>query len=212
MSQGLSNSDRLRLRTSRPDNEVPIVLAAAAVLGRTDDAVVALVGVSAYTTGLHLDVVVRLRVRPQDMQHGSLHDLVTGWGSGGQGAAGLLLGLEYADGRTASSLGGPRGLPFGAEDDDESVLVAQGSGGSDLSVDQGWWLSPLPPDGPLVVVCAFQTVGIGETRTELSQEWTTAGNRAQVLWPWQPEDASPPPEPELPTSGWFASRPQQHDA
>lgn len=67
----------------------------------------------------------------------------------------------------------------------------------------------VPPDGSLVVVCAFEAVGMVETRTELSQDWTTAGQ--QVLWPWQPQDTSPAPEPERPTTGWFASRQSRDD-
>lgn len=176
--------DRPRMSTSRPDNEVPNVLAAAATLGRTDDAVVALVGVSAYTTGLHLDVVVRSRVRPQGTPYGWLHDLVSGLRPGAQLATGLMLGLEYPDGRTASSLDWLSGRPPGFEHGPGPLLSPHASrGSSNLSVDQSWWLSPLPPDGRLVVVCAFQAVGIDEQQIELSQDWTTAGNRAQVLWP-----------------------------
>lgn len=199
--------ERSRRRFSRPENEVPRVLPVSAVLGRTDDAVVALVGVAAYTTGLSLDAVVRLRVRPPGMRGGALHELTGGWGAyGAERATGLLLGLEYADGRTASTLGGPRQWPPGELGDDEPTILQQGGGGSELSVDESWWLSPLPPDGPLAVVCAFEAVGIAETRTELSAAWTSEGSAAQVLWPWQPEDASPPPEPDPPTSGWFAQR------
>lgn len=198
--------ERFRRRMSLPDNEVPRVLPVAAVVGRTDDAVVALIGVSAYTTGLSLDVVIRLRVRPHGMRHNALHELTGGYGPAADGAVGLLLGLEFADGRTASTVGRERGWPPGSVEDNEPRLSPQGGGGSELSVQQSWWLTPLPPDGPLAIVCAFDAVGIVETRTELSQAWTTIGQQAQVLWPWQPEDDSPPPEPELPKTGWFASR------
>jgi len=60
---------------SRLENEVPRVLPLAAVLGRTDDAVVAFIGVASYSTGLSLETVVRLRVRPRGMRHGALHEL-----------------------------------------------------------------------------------------------------------------------------------------
>jgi len=203
--------ERFRRRLSRPENEVPRVLPVAAVLGRTDDAVVALIGVASYSTGLSLETVVRLRVRPRGMRHGALHELIGGWGPGADRAVGLLLGLEYADGRTASTLGWHDGLNSGIVDDEWPRLSPQGSGGSEFGVDQSWWLSPLPPDGPLAVVCAFEAVGIVETRTELSQDWTTAGQQAQVLWPWQPQDTSPTPEPERPTTGWFASRQSRDD-
>lgn len=197
--------ERFHRRLSLPDNEVPRVLPVAAVVGRTDDAVVALIGVAAYTTGLSLEVVVRLRVRPNGLRRNAAPELTGGYGPAGGGALGLLLGLEFADGRTASTIGGERGWLPGSHQDDEPRLSPQGGGGSELSVNQSWWLTPLPPDGPLAVVCAFEAVGIGETRTELSQPWTTTGQQAQTLWPWQPQDDSPPPEPELPTTGWFAA-------
>lgn len=207
---GGEESDReafelLRRRRSQPANEVPRVLPVSAVLGRTEDAVVALLGITAYTSGMSLDIMVRLRMRPPGLRHGALHDLIGGWYPGADRAIGLLIGLEYADGRIASTLN-DRAWPHGGLDDDEPALSPQGGGGSELSVDQNWWLSPLPPDGPLAVVCAFAAAGIEETRTELSQDWTTTGRQAQVLWPWQPEDTSPPPAPEPPVTGWFASR------
>lgn len=74
--------ERFRRRLSRLENEVPRVLPLAAVLGRTDDAVVAFIGVASYSTGLSLETVVRLRVRPRGMRHGALHELISGWGPG----------------------------------------------------------------------------------------------------------------------------------
>ena len=201
--------ERSRRRFSRPENEVPRVLPVSAVLGRTDDAVVALVGVAAYTTGLSLDAVVRLRVRPPGMRGGALHELTGGWGAyGAERATGLLLGLEYADGRTASTLGGPRQWPPGELGDDEPTILQQGGGGSELSVDESWWLSPLPPDGPLRIVVRCDVLGLDETVTELDGTAIRAAAAGVVtLWPWVSPQAVQPPEPpalDLPAGSWFA--------
>ncbi len=55
---------RLR-RINSPDNEVPAAVGWAAMLGRSTDAAVALVAARAYTTGVQLDMVVRIRQAPR---------------------------------------------------------------------------------------------------------------------------------------------------
>ena len=78
-------------------------------------------------------------------------------------------------------------------------------------MEQGWWLSPLPPEGPLRVVVRCAELGIPETSAELDG---TAIRRAAagvvVLWPWErpPEPGAdePLPPPDLPPDSWFAAR------
>ena len=76
------------------------------------------------------------------------------------------------------------------------------------SVDASFFLAPLPPAGPLTVVCAWPAWGIAETTTVLDgDEIHAAAREVQVLWPLEPEDFSvpePAPLPDLPAGSWFA--------
>ncbi len=123
----------------------------------------------------------------------------------------LLLGLEFADGRTATNLGvrdrPPGPVPHGGPDESQPVFATHGGSGGGRTYDQVYWLTPRPPAGPLVVVCAWPAFGIQETRTVVAAEaFAAAGPGPQVLWPWEPEQDRPaePPEPVLPPGGWFA--------
>ena len=75
-------------------------------------------------------------------------------------------------------------------------------------MDQDWWLSPLPPEGPLLVVVRCPEIGLEETVAELDGTATRrAGEAATVLWPWQPPvepSAEPSPPPDVPVGSWFA--------
>jgi len=191
----------------QPDNEVPVPLAVTAVLGRTDSLAVVLRSVEACTTGFGFEVSVRLRQSPAP------HDDVYGPVMGQAGAGDqLLLGVELADGRRTSTLDGLGGWPprAGAQGAEQPVsLSSSGGGGGGRRVDRQWWVSPLPPDGPLRLVVRWDARGLEETVTELDgTAVAAAGRRAEVLWPWEPErfDAYEPEAPVRPGSGWF-SRP-----
>ena len=79
-----------RSRFSPPDNEAPAAIAASGVIGRSADAAILLLGLSRYTDGLQVDLAVRRRLDPEPTDH--LHATLD---------AGLLVGVELADGRTA---------------------------------------------------------------------------------------------------------------
>jgi hypothetical protein len=77
-------------------------------------------------------------------------------------------------------------------------------------MDQSWWLSPVPPDGPLQIVVRCDPLGLPETVTSLDGTAVRAAAADVVeLWPWEPPPAfwtpPPPPPPELPPDSWFAS-------
>ncbi|MGY1734260.1 hypothetical protein ACI798_22375 [Geodermatophilus sp. SYSU D01045] len=180
-------------RMGPPDNEVPVALPVNVLLARTGDAAVALVGLQVYSTGVSTTLAVRVRERPRSV-HG-LSELVFGPGRGG-----LLVGVGLADGRRVASGGVPRNDPD---------LVWQPGAGSagDRTADQEWWLSPLPPDGPLTVVVRSADLGIEEAATELDGTAIRAAAAGVVeLWPWTPPapwDPEPPVPPDLPPGSWF---------
>lgn len=189
-------------RWSPPDNEVPGAVPVSVLLARTDDVAVALGGVRAYTTGVAFTLSVRLRTERVLPRRRDLHDLMGGWGGPGEGQ--LLLGVEFSDGRAASTAGSRR-LPAPGSGLDQPLLVESGGGGGERSHDQEYWLAPVPPPGPLSVVLACAGLGIDETVVQLDGDaLVQAAAQAQVLWPWQPvEEQLPHAEPELPSDSWF---------
>jgi hypothetical protein len=189
--------DEFFRRMSAPENEIPVAVPLNTVLGRNEDAAVALVGVQVYTTGVSFELAVRLRSPLEPMHHG-LNELLFDHGPSAPGR--LLLGVELADGRTASNVHG-RGGSGGV------VFHAGGGGGGELSVDQTWWLHPLPPEGPLRLVLSCAALGIEETSAVLDGAiLRRAAADVVTLWPWTPPDRGerpPPPPPDLPDDSWF---------
>lgn len=185
-------------RMNKPENEVPVALPMNRLLSRTPDLAVALVGLQAYTTGVAFELVARARGLEDPAADNRLGDVF--WGHAG--APRFLLGVQFADGRRVSS------PPFPGRSGD--IVFHQGGGsGGETAVDQQWWLSPLPPDGPLLVVARCPEIGLEETVIELDgTAIRRAGESATVLWPYEPpvdRGAEPPPPPDLPAHSWFAA-------
>jgi hypothetical protein len=183
-------------RMGPPDNEIPVAVPLNVVLARTDDAAVALLGLQVHTTGLSFDVSVR--VRSSERGGRELTNLIF---EHRRAEGGLLFGVEWADGRRVSNAGGGR-------PDADVIFHEAGGGGGDRTVDQSWWMSPLPPEGPVAFVVRCDALGIGETRTTI--DGSVIGRAAAdvvSLWPWTPpQHAEPqlPPPPDLPPGSWFA--------
>jgi hypothetical protein len=194
------DEDFLR-RIDPPENEVPVALPVNVVLARTEDVAVALLGLQVYTTGVSFTLVVRARPSSELARTQGLNELI--W-QHGAGAGRFLLGVELADGRRAS------GMRMGERDTDLVFHSGSGSGG-EASVEQTWWLGPLPPEGPLVFVVRCPELGIGETATELDgSAIRRAADDVVTLWPWEPPPEhrrpEPPRPPDLPPDSWFAGR------
>jgi hypothetical protein len=201
-------------RMGPPENEVPVAIPVNVVLARTDDAAIALTGMQVYSTGVAFDVAVRVRTWPDD-DHGGLGELVFEHGRRGSR---LLIGVELSDGRRASNVGGHghghghghgpgHGPGFGA-DPSGIVFHQSGGGGGQLAVDQSWWLSPVPPEGPVRFVCSCAELNLAETSVELDgTAMQRAAERVVTLWPWVRPGADErlePPPPDLPDDSWFA--------
>ena len=200
-------------RTSAPENEFPAGAGVTVLLGRTDDAAVGITQVEAFSTGFRFTLAVRLRRTLPEHARGGLFMLISSHVHPGvqiPQEERLLLGLEYHDGRRASTLQDMRRFHSDAAPDDEQlVLVQQGGGGDDRSVDQSYWVSPLPPEGPVTVVLAWPAFGMPESRAVLdSAAIRAAAERSQLLWPPRPVTQPPElPPPPAPPSGWFAEPP-----
>jgi hypothetical protein len=185
-------------RMSAPENELPATLPVSVLLARTDDLAVGLIGLQVYSTGLSFELAVRVRPSAAGTVGRSLQELF--WDHPPHSATRFLLGIELGDGRRVTN------LRAGADD---VVFHPGGGGGGDTSVDQEWWLSPLPPEGPLLVVARCPEIGLEETVVELDgTAIRRAGENAVVLWPYEPPrepDYEPPSPPaDLPADSWFA--------
>jgi hypothetical protein len=184
-------------RMNAPENEIPVALPQNRLLAHTDDVAVALVGLQVYTTGLSFELVARVRPTAQETHGRDLNELF--WRHGPGAGRGFLLGVEFADGRRAGNAGGPG----------EGLVFHQGGGsGGESSVEQDWWLSPVPPPGPLRIVLRCADLGIEETVVELDgAAIARAVDDVVVLWPWtapRSHDPEPLPPADLPADSWFA--------
>lgn len=165
------------------------------VLGRSSSTVVTLEGARCYPTGVVLGLVVyvgetgreaRRRVFAYlDRAHGR-GQLSLAWKPGG-----LRWGLETADGRRVTTLDESpwaAGIPDDADHDtwapDHPVLepVGRPSGSAD-SWAREIWLWPLPPAGPIRLVCEWIDRGIAETVVHVdAAAFREAATRAEPLW------------------------------
>jgi len=195
---------------SPPEYEFPASVGLSVLLGRTDDAAVGLTHLEAFSAGFRFTLAVRVRQPRPQFARGGLHMLISSHVPPGVEVRledRLLLGIEYSDGRRASTLTDMRmHAPDAMTDTEQLVLVQQGGGGGTHSVDQSYWVAPLPPEGPVTVVLAWPGFGMPESRTTLdAAAILAAASHSQRLWPPQPatESAEPPAAPP-PSSGWFA--------
>ncbi|MFX0574730.1 hypothetical protein [Nocardia nepalensis] len=167
------------------------------ILVRTDDVVAALVGARAYREGIELSF--HLYVRP-----GSEHPAIGSFTSydGGMTEQ-FLVGVEFADGRTATNIDRWR-LD---EHPDSPVLMNGGASASDYLSTTSYYLTPLPPPGPLTVIVAWPAVGIAEHHVELDADsFLRATELAEALWPLETETTTreiPRVLPDLAPGGWF---------
>jgi hypothetical protein len=186
-------------RMSRPENEIPVALPLNTVLARTGDVALALLGLQVYSTGVAFDLVARMR--PSARRPGQLNELF--WGRRDSGSE-FLIGLEFSDGRRVTSAR----TPFPPSGDDGIVFHQGGGSGGEYFVEQSWWLSPLPPPGPLRIVLRCDPLGIGETSTVVDGGLIARAAADVVeLWPWErPPEPEPPWErpPDVPEGSWFA--------
>jgi hypothetical protein len=170
-----------------PGNILGTALPLQLVLARTDAVAVAVQRATAYPTGVESMVSVRRRGKGrtalEEPPLGFHHEL------GGKLMDDVLrFGVQFSDGRKATSLGGfPR--PHDKEPS-HPVLTPCGGGGGGSRWDFGFWLYPLPPPGPLALVCEWPSEGVPLTRVEIDASLIReAAENANELW--EDEGGSP---------------------
>jgi hypothetical protein len=173
----------------------------ALVLARTDDVGVGLSGIVAEPNGVAFELDFRRRF-------GAFPD--TEWGKPfppaypgeSRDERDFRFGVQFSDGRKATDLReSPSPDPLDLSDPatrSPRLTPRGGGGGGRHAAQQGYWLWPLPPPGPLAFVCEWRAVGIPLTRVEVdAAPIITAASRATVLW------TLPDPDPEA-HAGWTA--------
>ena len=183
-----------------PDNEIPGSVAIEALLASTADLVVFMSGMRVFRRGI--EFTTEVRARPGQARADDLGRDIHGDGSSGDR---LLLGVEFADGRRCTNVGGRHEIDYRAPEDQPQLWPLGGSGGG-RTASMSWFLSPLPPPGGFRIICAWPGRNVPETISEVAGEpIIQAAGRAQELWPWEPDvhDREPTP-PVIPEEGWFA--------
>jgi hypothetical protein len=164
-----------------PENVLPSPFELEVVLARTDGlAILAHSGLS-YPNGFSFRVALQRREAQEGLDGNPFHH----WHRpqrGGIPEEALRLGVQFADGAKATVFDGARW--FGQADGPQGpVLLQRGGGGGNKSWDFAFWVWPLPPEGPLALVCEWPSEHVELTRAEIdAAPIREAAARAETLW------------------------------
>jgi hypothetical protein len=163
------------------------------VLARSDEAAVFITRIAAYPVGFEFDVELFARKAvPHDAFE--LIDRTPPRPDESLPAVVVRVGIEFADGRRAASLGGmfdgTVSTIYAVDEDETSPdpgteirMNSGGGGGSYRNAYRSYWVWPLPPDGPLRFVCEWPAFGISETSIEIDSSLIReASKRAVSVW------------------------------
>ena len=159
-----------------PQDEVGLLALSSFQLIRTAEVVIAVRGITAYSDGLHLNVVVLFADEQKN------EDLAYSMNDYSRSPGRFRFGCVFSDRRTATS--GTRDAPVvEPRAADEPVLVLLRATQGPLSWNGDYWLHPLPPPGPLVVGCRWPDRGIGETLVEIdTAPLLSAARSSSPVW------------------------------
>jgi hypothetical protein len=157
-----------------PGDEVGLLALSSFVLARTPEVVVAVRGITSYSDGLHIAVVVIFA------DHARAEDLAYSLQEYSRSPGRFRVGLAFADGRKATS--GQRDAPD-VEQHAAAQLKLLGSSQQGLVWSGDYWLWPLPPAGPLIVGCRWPDRAIPETLVQIDPApLLTAAAASRSVW------------------------------
>jgi len=173
----------------KPENVLPGSLAVDLMLAHTDNAAVAVTELRAYPTGFTFTLSAVLR---HDDRSGLIFDLMNGPRARRDRVTisdeFLRLGVQFADGTTASNLG-MRYPPLDEATPEPPVFITDSGHGGGQRYDMGYWVWPLPPPGLITFFCAWPAAGIPESSATIEAAAIhDAAGRAVVLWPDERND------------------------
>jgi len=172
-----------------PSGSLPGVVGLELMLARTVAVALYVTYVVAYASGFELDLLAIGdptafdALDPFSMgRHRGLHAALE------EGT--LRFGVQFADGAKATNVGGSRPPSF--EDQPAGpVLTFHGGSGGGTRWSQQFWVWPLPPPGPLALVCEWPAVSIPLTRHEIDAQLVLdAAGRAEEIFAARPDAAS----------------------
>jgi hypothetical protein len=153
----------------RPQTEFPgIVPIDTVLIGRSDRAVVAVTGMSAFSNGFEFEVTQL--IRPD----------TAGWDQEPFAAQGAFeVSLRLSDGRVVN---GSR--LSGDAEPAEPFLRPTGGGATSHHSQRRWWAWPLPPSGPLGFSCRWASMDISQTWVSIDADLILAAARRVIqIWP-----------------------------
>ena len=161
------------------NNVLGIVVPLNMVLVQSDRAAVTLGSITAYPDGFEFDYLIRSTAEELGR---SLAEHLHHRRAGPDLPDDLFrFGLEFADGTRVTSI--ESRLPFSGEPGAGPAMVPRGGGGSFERWLGNWWVTPLPPPGPLAFVCEWPAAGIALTRVEIDASAVLdAAVHAVTLW------------------------------
>jgi hypothetical protein len=176
--------------TGRPQGSPPGEVLSEVVLSRSETATLSIAYLDAYPEGFELEIETRTTVAYHDLgREGDSGPDVFGrhWPMVGERRDPLppqllRVGVQFPDGRRATNISGHDRPVQGPV---MWPLKGGGRGGAGQSrFDQGYWISPLPPTGPVTVVCEWPAVGIPIVRHEVDAQLILDGaERAKAIFP-----------------------------
>ena len=175
-----------------PEDELGVVVPQALVVGRSQAGVVALRYVTAFSTGLVLDLVAAARGLKESRIQALFHEQHVANPEEGLPDGFLRVGVEYADGRQASNLSGQHRFWQTNSEPESPVLFQAGGGGGSagsgrVKMNPGYWLWPLPPSATLRLFVEWPAVEIALSSVELAGEpLLEAASRSKSLWTERP--------------------------
>jgi hypothetical protein len=172
--------DRPPVWLGPPANVLPGVVPVELLIARTDETAVAVTGsVRAYPTGFGFTLSLRVRAYPP----GDPYPFDVPFEGDQIPDAFLRVGVQFADGAKATNL--PR-YDLRHHDDTEPtppMLTPHGGRDGGRAWDADHWVWPLPPAGPLALVCEWPARQVGESRVEFdARSVRQAAERAATLW------------------------------
>lgn len=179
-----------------PDDVIPGRSEQSRILTRSDAIMVALTGIDAFPTGIHMSLVVAARRTRQDRASWrEIEDLFSERRRGPAFAQPIAdsgqirFGVAVADGTRATTMD-ERPVPVGSalQTPPAPVLELRESSGSGdpraIQTEFTLWLWPLPPPGVLTLHYAWPALGIDAGSVDLdAAELSDAAARSESYWP-----------------------------
>ena len=161
-----------------PEAEFPAIVPIDTLhFDRSEQAAIAIIGISAYTQGFEIFMARCLRPDGPGLDEDPTPEMLRRRGA--DPLSRPFFSLLFSDGRKAVSDG-----PRGESEPAGPILRPHGGGGTSHSQFLRWWAWPLPPAGPLEFVCQWPMYGIAETRVGIdAQLILDAARRSVRLWP-----------------------------